>query len=190
MSVKGCQCGHGCRLGRVSISRIETTDCLDTTGNGDASSAEDHCYGIRHRDLSPLLASAETPTRRASEGGVPIAASESRHPSLAPFECCAFWILPRRGRKKYQPRATPGTTKQSPSTSLKGRNRFGPLGFLPQLACEYCREISPRNERPVWPFQGMGYSRVPAPRALPWADLWLPLRGGRKVRNIKTGASG
>ena len=27
-------------------------------------------------------------------------------------------------------------------------------------------------------------------RAMPWADLWMPLRGGGKQRNIKTGASG
>ena len=27
----------------------------------------------------------------------------------------------------------------------------------------------------------MGYSRVSVPRALPWADLWLPLRGAEEL---------
>ena len=44
--------------------------------------------------------------------------------------------------------------------------------------------------RPVLPLQGMSYSRVAAPRALSWADLWLPLWDGGRKRNFKTDASG
>ena len=31
----------------------------------------------------------------------------------------------------------------------------------------------------VWPLQGEGGLMPSVPRAMPWADMWLPLRGGR-----------
>jgi hypothetical protein len=34
----------------------------------------------------------------------------------------------------------------------------------------------------VAPFQGWGIDLEPVPRAMPWADLWLPLRGDRPCR--------
>jgi hypothetical protein len=39
------------------------------------------------------------------------------------------------------------------------------------------------------PFQGGRTLGLPTPRALPWADLFRPLRGKNKMHNFKTCAS-
>jgi len=67
-------------------------------------------------------------------------------------------ILPRRGRTD-QPRATPWDLEVKPTSSPE-RAGHGPSD--------------------VSPFQGSGIDIRPDPRALPWADLWLPLRGDRQ----------
>src|SRR5437016_4498511 len=67
-------------------------------------------------------------------------------------------ILPRRGRTG-QPRATPWD-RDVELTSSPVRARHG------------ASDVSP--------FQGSGIDIRPDPRALPWADLWLPLQGDRQ----------
>ena len=67
-------------------------------------------------------------------------------------------ILPRRGRTD-QPRATPWDHEVRPTSS-------------PERAAQGHGDVSP--------FQGSGLDIRPDPRALPWADLWLPLRGDRQ----------
>src|SRR6478736_1323615 len=67
-------------------------------------------------------------------------------------------ILPRRGRTD-QPRATPWDREVKPTSS-------------PERAAHEPSHVSP--------FQGSGIDIRPDPRALPWADLWLPLRGDRQ----------
>src|SRR5258707_10592795 len=67
-------------------------------------------------------------------------------------------ILPRRGRTD-QPRATPWDLVVKPTSS-------------PERAAHGPSDVSP--------FQGSGIDIQPDPRALPWADLWLPLRGDRQ----------
>ena len=66
--------------------------------------------------------------------------------------------------------------------ALKGRNTLRRLLFC----LDRLRRTIAGIDRPVGPFQGMGYSHVSVPRALPWADLWLPRRGDRRKRNFKT----
>ena len=67
-------------------------------------------------------------------------------------------ISPRRGRTD-QPRATPWVPDVRPTSS-------------PERAGQGHGDVSP--------FQGSGLANRPEPRALPWADLWLPLRGDRQ----------
>ena len=64
-------------------------------------------------------------------------------------------ILPRRGRTD-QPRASPWDHEVKPDSS-------------PERAAQGHGDVSP--------LQGSAINRRPEPRALPWADLWLPLRG-------------
>ncbi len=67
-------------------------------------------------------------------------------------------ILPRRGRTN-QPRASPWDHKVKENSS-------------PERAAQGLGNVSP--------FQGLGIPIRPDPRAMPWADLWLPLRGERQ----------
>jgi len=66
-------------------------------------------------------------------------------------------IVPRRGRTN-QPRASPWNHQVRENSS-------------PERAAQCSGDGSP--------FQGSGIHIRPAPRTLPWADLWLPLRGER-----------
>jgi len=78
------------------------------------------------------------------------------------------WILRPEGAKTNQPRATPWDR--------------GTVGF-------------PRPERaPQVPLarlcvapSGLAALRVRFPRALPWADMWLPLRGEDKMLALGAG---
>jgi hypothetical protein len=67
-------------------------------------------------------------------------------------------ILPRRGQTG-QPRASPWDQHVKPTPS-------------PERAAHGHRDVAP--------IQGSGILVGPDARAMPWADLWLPLRGDRQ----------
>ena len=62
------------------------------------------------------------------------------------------------GAEQISPGQRPGTTKSNRTQALKGRHK------APKLFRPFRAQVNMR----------------PDPRALPWADLWLPLRGERQ----------
>ena len=94
-------------------------------------------------------------SKRASEGSEAL-------PSLARFEV-ALSVLRPEGAATNQPRASPWDPgDHPPSPALKGRHTEAGAG----------------KERACTALSGLAIGGNPhRPRAVPWADLWLPLRG-------------
>ena len=95
-------------------------------------------------------------TNPKRERGMPqVTCGATPAPSLTLFDVAPFWNLPRRGRTR-KPRATPRETGLKSTASPEGAAQL---------------------DEAVSPFQVSIADGLPGPRALPWADLWLPLRG-------------
>jgi hypothetical protein len=63
----------------------------------------------------------------------------------------------------------------------RGRNMTAQGNALgPEIRPTASPERAGHGRGDVSPFQGSGTDIRPDPRALPWADLWLPLRGDRQ----------
>ena len=101
--------------------------------------------------------------------------------SLTLFEVAHFESCPE-GAETNQPRATPWGPTNDPNRPSPERAQHGKATrFLSESPAKRSSGMS----RPVLPLQGMSYSRVPVPRALPWADLWLPLSGRRTKAQLQ-----
>jgi len=102
------------------------------------------------------------PTRNPGEVGLSLPAVEHRAHLASDSEligCCLFGPVGQAGVEPFQRRLAPA--------SLGGCVQTGVVLTI------------------VSPFPGSSFVRFPLlPRALPWAGMWLPLRGG-KQRNTK-----
>ena len=89
------------------------------------------------------------------------------------------------GAATNQPRATPWGPDNDPDPPSPERAQPGQVpSLLSRSLAKDHREIL-RDRVPCLALSGRGsFTRVSVPRALPWADLWLPLRGGTKQQRI------
>jgi hypothetical protein len=97
----------------------------------------------------------ETTRRRSRRSRALRSNHRDAQPAVKSFDVVLFWISPRRGRTN-QPRATPGEWEFPRNTCPERAEQGGWRCCAPS---------------------GLGRMRCNGPRAVPGADLWLPLRG-------------
>jgi hypothetical protein len=102
--------------------------------------------------------------------GLPFSLRTALIPYQSDARVLMLRLLGRRpeGAVTNQPRATPWDHVQQPGPSTESAIQNSVLGGT----------ASSQEPRIVAPFQGIPFLGIPVPRALPWAGMLFPLRGG------------